>query len=244
MDADILAPLGPLVELAHARERRPGAIGVWWQGGRAVAVNAYRAGLTALPALAGLTALVRLDVGENQLVRLPALPAALRELYIHDNAIEALPPLPPLAILDANRNRLAPPPLADLAFAYLAGNGLAQLPPVARIAYLNVSQNPLGTLALADDQLRELRAEQAALTRVTLAAPALRELSLRGNQLTTLGLATPALETLDLRGNQLDTLPAELRAFPLRKLDLRWNPLRAAPPWLDELSARGCLVYR
>jgi hypothetical protein len=51
-------------------------------------------------------------------------------------------------------------------------------------------------------------------------------------------------------GCGLDTLPAELDAVPdvlrglaLGKLDLRWNPLRARPGWLDELAAGGCLVY-
>ncbi|MBC7976931.1 MAG: hypothetical protein H7138_18300, partial [Myxococcales bacterium] len=48
---------------------------------------------------------------------------------------------------------------------------------------------------------------------------------------------------LDLRGNRLDTLPEALRAMPLAKLDLRWNPLRALPGWIDELIDRGCLVY-
>lgn len=245
MDAEILAPLGPLVAIEHARERRPGAIGVLWRGGRAVAVNAYRAGLAALPGNLGeLSGLVRLDVGENELTALPALPAGLRELYVHDNQLAELPALPALEVLDANRNRLSGlPALADLAFVYLAGNRIAELPALARIGYLNIGQNPLGRLALADDELRELRVEQAALTHVAL-RPALRELSLRGNELTTLALHAPRLDTLDLRGNQLDTLPAEIRSLPLRKLDLRWNPLRAAPAWLDDLAARGCLVYR
>lgn len=37
--------------------------------------------------------------------------------------------------------------------------------------------------------------------------------------------------------------PDTLRGLPLTKLDLRWNPLRAPPRWLDELAGRGCLVY-
>jgi Leucine-rich repeat (LRR) protein len=53
----------------------------------------------------------------------------------------------------------------------------------------------------------------------------------------------PRLRTLDLRGNQLDQLPDTLLGLPLTKLDLRWNPLRAQPRWLDELAGRGCLVY-
>lgn len=30
----------------------------------------------------------------------------------------------------------------------------------------------------------------------------------------------------------------------LRKLDLRWNKLRKAPEWLQQLEASGCMVYR
>jgi Leucine-rich repeat (LRR) protein len=94
--------------------------------------------------------------------------------------------------------------------------------------------------------VRELRAERAELASLVLALPALRELALRGNQLAalsdTIGHARQ-LRALDLRGNALDTLPDALRELPLAKLDLRWNPLRAAPAWLAELRERGCLVY-
>jgi Leucine-rich repeat (LRR) protein len=243
-DAAILHALAggrPIVELAHPRLRPPGAIGVHWRDGRAAAVSAYRAQLTQLPGdLAGLTALRRLDVGDNQLTTLPALPASLRELYVHDNQLAALPALPALDVLDANRNHLtAVPPLADLAFVYLAGNRLTRLPALTGITYLNVGDNPLCHLALAGPTLRELRAEHAALTSLTLDLPDLEELSLRANQLAALpDLALPALRTLDLRANQLDTLPDSLRALPLTKLDLRWNPLRDPPSWLATLSAR------
>jgi Leucine-rich repeat (LRR) protein len=74
----------------------------------------------------------------------------------------------------------------------------------------------------------------------------LRELSLRGNRLAALPASLGRLRrlaTLDLRGNQLDELPDTLLDLPLTKLDLRWNPLRGRPRWLDELTRRGCLVY-
>jgi Leucine-rich repeat (LRR) protein len=240
----------PIVELAHPRQRTEGAIGVVWRGGAATAICAHRCRLVALPeAIGALAKLERLDVGDNQLAELPAMPASLRELYVHDNQLARLPALPRLTVLDANRNRLAElAPLAGLDFVYLAGNRLTAPPVTTGVRYLNVGDNPLGHLAITDPAIRELRAEAAQLDSLGLEGLAeLRELSLRGNRLTALpaslgGLAE--LRVLDLRGNQLDELPDALRGLPLAKLDLRWNPLRAAPAWLDELAARGCLVYR
>ena len=239
----------PIVELAHARQRMDGVVGVWWCDGAAAVVCANRCGLEAVPGqIAALAKLERLDVGGNQLGMLPALPASLRQLYVDDNQLACLPTLPTgLRVLDANRNQLATlPALADLEFAYVAANRLTTLPPITNVRYLNVGNNPLGRLALEDGALRELRAEQAQLHTLAIEQLAgLRELALRGNDLVTLpdlaGLT--ALRVLDLRGNQLETLPVELRDLALIKLDLRWNPLRARPAWLDELSERGCLVY-
>ena len=244
-----LAGARPVVELAHARQRTTGEIGVLWRDGAAIAICAHRCELSALPAAIGsLSQLVRLDVGSNRLDELPALPPGLRELYIHDNQLARLPVLPRLSVLDANRNRLdAVAALTGIDFVYLAGNRLTALPDLAGVRYLNVGDNPLGQLALADPAIQELRAEQAQLRMLSLERlTGLRELALRGNQLAALPGsigALVALRTLDLRGNQLDELPDALRALSLTKLDLRWNPLRARPAWLDELTARGCTVY-
>lgn len=250
-DAAIIEQLAgsrPIIELAHARQRTEGVVGVWWRDGAAVAICANRCGLEALPeGIAALAQLERLDVGGNRLAALPALPASLRQLYVDDNQLAQLPALPRLRVLDANRNRLeALPALADLEFAYLAANRLTTLPSITGVRYLNVGNNPLGRLALADYAIRELRAEQAQLHTLAIDRLAgLRELSLRGNELVTLPelAALTELRVLDLRGNQLDTLPDGLRDLALHKLDLRWNPLRACPAWLDELRERGCLVY-
>lgn len=251
-DAAIVQQLAggrPIVELAHARHRTEGVIGVVWRTGAAIAICAHRCGLAALPGTLGALAhLERLDVGQNQLTALPALPAGLRELYVHDNQLARLPALPLLSVLDANRNRLGElPALAGLDFAYLAGNQLTALPPIRDVRYLNVGDNPLGHLALADPAIQELRAEHAQLRTLAIERLTnLRELALRGNQLAQLPPSLGSLAklgVLDLRGNQLDDLPEALRALPLTKLDLRWNPLRARPAWLDELTSRGCLVY-
>jgi leucine-rich repeat protein SHOC2 len=241
-----------IVDLTHARHRTEGVIGALWRDGAAVAICAHRAGLTALPsAIGSLARLARLDVGDNQLTELPALPASLRELYVYDNQLARLPRLPRLprlSVLDANRNRLeALPALTGIDFVYLAANRLTALPPITSVRYLNVGQNPLGYLALADPAIQELRAEEAQLRTLAIEPlVGLRELSLRGNLLEALPPSIGSLErleALDLRGNQLDELPEALRALPLTKLDLRWNPLRNRPPWIDELANRGCRVY-
>ena len=251
-DAAVIEELAcgrPITPLLHVRQRTEGVIGVLWRDGAAVAICAHRCALTALPAgLSRLAQLERLDVGDNRLADLPALPGQLRELYVHDNQLARLPALPALAVLDANRNRLDEvPALAGIGFVYLAANRLTALPAVSGVRYLNVSDNPLDRLAVSDPAIEELRAEHAQLSALAIEGLAgLRELALRGNQLTavpaSIGRLTRLL-TLDLRGNQLDELPEALRALPLAKLDLRWNPLRARPGWLDELSLRGCRVY-
>jgi Leucine-rich repeat (LRR) protein len=172
----------------------------------------------------------------------------LRELYVHDNRLVRLPALPALLVLDANRNRLAEvAAIRDVSFVYLAGNRLAAAPATSGVRYLNVGDNPLGHLAAVDAAIEELRAEHAELGSLGIdGLGELRELSLRNNRLAALPASIgslPRLRTLDLRGNQLDELPDTLLGLPLAKLDLRWNPLRARPRWLDELADRGCLVY-
>ncbi len=251
-DIDVVKQLAgarPIVDLPHARHRTEGVIGVLWRDGTAVAICAHRCELAALPdAIGSLGQLARLDVGDNRLTDLPALPANLRELYIYDNQLARLPELPRLSVLDANRNQLIElPALAGIDFVYLADNRLAALPPISGVRYLNVGNNPLGHLELSDPAIQELRAEQAQLRTLAIERlVGLRELSLRSNQLETLPPSIGSLTrlaVLDLRDNRLDDLPETLRALPLTKLDLRWNPLRTRPRWLDELASRGCLVY-
>ncbi|HEY0478391.1 MAG TPA: hypothetical protein VGD37_12790 [Kofleriaceae bacterium] len=244
-----LAGARPVVELSHPRQRTSGVVGVLWRAGQARVICAHRCGLADLPdSLGELSALERLDVGHNALPELPELPPSLRELYVDDNQLVQLPALPALSVLDANRNRLAElPALLGIGFVYLAANRLTAAPATSGVRYLNVGDNPLGTLTCSDPAVEELRAENAELTALAIDGLAgVRELSLRGNRLATLPGSLGALSqlrSLDLRGNELDELPDTLLALPLAKLDLRWNPLRARPAWLDELSRRGCLVY-
>jgi Leucine-rich repeat (LRR) protein len=251
-DTEILDQLAggrPIVQLTHARQRTAGEIGVLRRDGAVTAICAHRTNLTHLPALlAELTALERLDVGDNRLIELPALPGSLRELYVHDNKLIRLPALPRLDVLDANRNHLTEvSAIRDVSFVYLAGNRMAAPPDISGVRYLNIGDNPLGRLMVTDAAVEELRAEHAELTSLMVdGLPELRELSLRNNCLTSLPASIgslPRMHTLDLRGNQLDELPDTLLALPLIKLDLRWNPLRVRPRWLEQLARRGCLVY-
>jgi Leucine-rich repeat (LRR) protein len=75
----------------------------------------------------------------------------------------------------------------------------------------------------------------------------LRELHLRNNKLTSLTESIGMLQELrhiDLRGNPLEYLPDAIAGLPrLEKLDLRWVEKLIAPPWLENLEARGCVVY-
>ena len=241
----------PIVELDHVRARTEGVIGVYERDGRVLALCAHRCELTVLHGVAALRWLERLDVGGNRLRELPVLPASLRELYVYDNELERLPDLPRLRVLDANRNQLVEvPPLADVDHVYLASNRLASPPPLTNVRYLNLNLNPLTRIeTLGDSELAELRIEDAGLRELPTAIRrlvGLRELHLRGNAIATippwLG-ELPQLAVLDLRGNQLDQLPDVLAGPPLRRLDLRWNPLRRPPRWLADLHARGSLVY-
>ena len=240
-----------VVALDHIRQRTDGVIGVLERDGAIVALCAHRCDIASLPDLDSLRALERLDVGGNRLQALPALPASLRELYVDDNRLVALPALPALRVLDANRNQLASlPPLADIVFVYAASNRLASLPAITGVRYLNVGGNPLEAIdSLGDAALVELRMEDARLAAVpepVRRLTALRELHLRGNAIESLPSwigELASLEVLDVRGNRLDDVPDSLIARPLRKLDLRWNPLRRSRPQLATLAARGCLVY-
>lgn len=242
---EALAAGRPIADLEFARQRTTGVVAAAWRDGRIIRICAHRCGLTALPPLHSLARLERLDVGNNALTALPDLPSSVRQLYINDNRIAALPALPALDVLDANRNALtAVPALHDVAFVYLAANQLRTAPTTRGVRYLNVGENPLDALVVHDAAIRELRAEHAGVAHIALdGMTALRELSLRGNRLAAvppaLG-ALPALRVLDLRANLLDDVPANLQR--LDKLDLRWNPLRTPPPWLGEPHAAR-LVY-
>lgn len=175
--------------------------------------------------IGGLKRLRMLDLGHNQLTRLPDALGEIVDLsdflYLHDNRLVGLPD-----------------PLGRL----------------TKLRYLNISENSFSAvpasvcemvglleLRITDNQLTSLPEEIGKLSR-------LRELHLRNNQLISLPRSVGRLRELrqlDLRGNPLRELPRELASLPrLEKLDLRWVNTLPGVDWLGQLEAHGCLVYR
>ena len=240
-----------IVEMNHARARWQGVIGVYTEDGRVTAITATRCELARIPdSITQLAQLERLDLSGNPLRELPAgigKLAALRELYLYDCGLVALPALDgtALEVLDLNRNPgLAQlPALArlPLAFLYLESCGLNALPALPMsLRYLNVSSNPLGALPIGElAGLEELRAEYVRLHDTPIALHRLgklRELHLRGNGIRELPPVATALETLGLRDNNFAELPASLAGHPnLIRLDLRGNFIDTVPAAIAEL---------
>jgi Leucine-rich repeat (LRR) protein len=198
---------------------------VWEQTGLETLVLAGN-GLTEVSERIGrLKRLRMLDLGHNQLTRVPValgdLDALTDFLYLHDNRLSSLPPC---------------------------------LGRLTTLRYLNISENAFEALPEAVcgmSSLIELRASDnrlASLPDSIGRLSHLRELHLRNNQLTSLPEPTGGLRELrqiDLRGNPLTHLPAAIAALPrLEKLDLRWVSTLAMPAWAASLEARGCVVYR
>src|SRR3954463_13087142 len=175
--------------------------------------------------IGGLKKLRMLDLGHNQLTRVPDaigdLDALTNFLYLHDNRLTDLPP------------------------------ALARL---TRLRYLNISDNRFTTFpdsVCAMAGLVELRASGNQLTALPAAISRLarlRELHLRDNRVAVLPAAIGSLRDLrqlDLRGNPVTALPDEVAMLPrLEKLDLRWVTTLSPPRWIEDLEARGCVVYR
>jgi Leucine-rich repeat (LRR) protein len=93
-------------------------------------------------------------------------------------------------------------------------------------------------LYLHDNQLTSLPPPLARLTK-------LRYLNISENALDVLpDSICSMLGLIDLRGNPLTHLPASIASLPrLEKLDLRWVNM-PPPEYIEDLEARGCMVYR
>ena len=189
-------------------------------------------------------------------------------LVLADNGLrevsEKIGRLKKLRMLDLGHNKLKNVPEArgDLAgltdFLYLHGNELSALPSslsrLSRLRYLNISENQFqelpecvcGMAGLLELRISDNRVEQLpdSLRHLTQ----LRELHCRNNRLGSVPASIAKLSELrhiDLRGNPLRELPPEMVAMPwLEKLDLRWVDTLEWSSWLDDLEARGCLIYR
>jgi Leucine-rich repeat (LRR) protein len=191
----------------------------------------------------------------------------LETLVLADNQLSdvsvQIERLKKLRMLDLGHNRLThvPDAVAGLDgltdFLYLHDNQLTALPPslgrLTKLRYLNISANAFEVLPESIScmaSLIELRASGNRLTSLPDSIGRLlrlRELHLRNNQLTSLPESIGALQELrqiDLRANPLTHLPPAIAALPrLEKLDLRWVNM-PPPAWIQNLEARGCVVYR
>jgi len=166
-----------------------------------------------------------LDLGHNQLAKLPESLGELTELsdflYLHDNRLTELP---------------------------------TSLRKLQKLRYLNISENVFSIfpeVACGMVGLVELRATDNAFSQLPESVARLsrlRELHLRNNRLTSLPKSIEKLtelRQLDLRGNPLESLPSCIASLPkLEKLDLRWVSSLPRFDWFDSLEARGCVVYR
>jgi Leucine-rich repeat (LRR) protein len=145
-----------------------------------------------------------LDLGHNRLRSVPDLSALsqLEILYLHDNALTALPALPSsLTYLNVSEN-----PLPGLA--------LPELPALIELRALELG---LSSLDVSLPALRELHLRHNAFTSIPACVRELRELRLldmRSNQLTSVPdwiVELPRLEKLDLRWNEVYDVPNALR---------------------------------
>jgi Leucine-rich repeat (LRR) protein len=151
-----------------------------------------------------LTGLRTLDLGHNALRAVPDLSALTRLeiLYLHENALTALPALPPsLTYLNISEN-----PLETVE--------LGALPNLIELRMLDLGLDAFPDVALP--ALRELHLRRnrfAAIPEVVRSFRELRLLDLRANALTSvpdwIG-ELPRLEKLDLRWNEVVEPPAAL----------------------------------
>jgi Leucine-rich repeat (LRR) protein len=197
---------------------------VWEQTDAEVLILADNRLTEISPAIGGMRALRTLDLGHNEIAAIPAEIGELvqldRFLYLHDNRLNALP---------------------------------ASLANLRRLRYLNISNNRFHELpapVCAMQQLIELRVmdnELASLPAAIGHLEQLRELHLRNNRLRALPREAGelrALRQLDLRGNPIEVLPTSLLDLPhLEKVDLRWVTTLRSRDVVEQLEAKGCLVY-
>ncbi|MBD2533862.1 leucine-rich repeat domain-containing protein [Nostoc flagelliforme FACHB-838] len=219
--------------------------------------------LTEIPeAIASLTQLQVLNLGNNQLSQLPEAIASLTQLqvlFLYSNQLNILPEvityLTHLRTLSLSNNKLTHLPEAITSLTHLqeldlANNQLTQLPEaiasLTQLQNLDLHNNQLTELPeaiasltglqrldLSDNQLTELPEAIASLTQ-------LQQLDLRNNQLSELPKAIASLtqlEVLNLDNNQLSELPEAIASLTgLQRLDLDNNQLSELPEAIASLT--------
>ena len=162
--------------------------------------------LVALPA--NLTSLAS---NSNQIFALPELPSALTTLRCSDNQISVIPTLPStLRVLECNSNRLAnlpalPANLLELDCSINQINPLPLLPP--NLTALNCATNQLEQLPLLPTSLATLLCQENQLIALPNLPQSLTLLNCGANLIPTLPTLPNNLEELRCSSNQLTVLP-------------------------------------
>ncbi len=184
-------------------------------------LNLNSCGISNISSLAGNTALVTLDLGENSISDLTPLSAmkALTDLDLNSNAVTSLSGLDKLAAL----LRLD-----------LAENNIIDLSPLAgcvRLETLNASGNQIAAVdalsALPKLSSLNLTKNKLADLSPLASCSALSRLEAAQNEITVLDFITPLenLNYLDVSYNQIAALPALEDSFPLQQVNLAYNQL-------------------
>ena len=162
--------------------------------------------LANLPDLPGT--LIRLDAGECCLTELPMLlPAGLKEIFVDDNNLMALPTLP-----------------RDLFRLQASGNQLTILPDLPlRLQVLSAARNRLARLPVLPDSLQELNAEDNYLTSLPVFPAALARIVVNDNRIEAVPFIHRDIRKLGLRSNPLSQTPSHIA----RLINRGANPLPA-----------------
>ncbi|XP_029995354.1 extracellular matrix protein 2 [Sphaeramia orbicularis] len=183
--------------------------------------------------LSNLTFLKKLNLDNNLLTRVPALPSSLEELKINKNKLSAVTPycfrgLNSLLNLELEENGLHEGSVSPQAFR-----------PLQKLLELQLDNNRFRSLPVGlPPSLQELEINENLIEEVTEQALRgcihLRVLDMSHNLLHQQGIDPHAwrharsLETLDLSHNQFTSVPMNLPR-PLRKLDLQHNNITQIP---------------
>ncbi len=168
----------------------------------------------------------KIDLSNNQLTELPALPSRVSNLNISNNQITELPELPPvLKYLYANNNQI---------------EELPQLP--STICEIDITNNKVSSLTNLPVSLKKVWASNNLLTEVDLQGCKIDSMDLTNNRLTSIDLSNCGeLKVIYLSSNPLTDLTVgaaikvlEVDSIPLTTLDL------SMATNLYHLSANNC----
>lgn len=194
--------------------------------------------LRSLPSLDHMP-LERLDVQQNELAALPALPATIVELRAGGNPLTSLGDLSTLSLLellDASDAQLSSlpafDPIAPLATLNVRGNLISDLSAAGALTgleTLDAGDNALTTLPAMDGTvLLELIVDNNQLAQLPALPNTLVRIQASGNELTDIGAiqTVPELQTLDVSNNHLgNSAIGQLAGVDLRLLNIANNAI-------------------